>query len=512
MRSLDWPYLWSLLFRPDFWRAAGVVIVLATLAWTSATLLGLVLAVGRQWRWTWLKWLVGTYVWLFRSMPLLVLIVLVYNVPILMPSLEPVLGNPFWSGLIALVLSETAYITEIHRGAMLSVGSDQREAAAALGISYGQSMRRVVIPQAFRIALPGLGNQLVAIVKLTSLVSVISLAELLTTGERLYTQNFKVLETLLGVSIFYVLLVTIFSLLQSRVENRVDVRQRKTELVDDPDGPGSQAGERHSLELSKRRDVPRHEKPVVVRARGVTKKFGDVLALDGVDFDVHAGEVVTLVGTSGSGKSTFLRTFNGLEGKDGGTIEIVGSPTNTMTGQPNLSAGDRNLAGKKVGMVFQHFNLFPHLSVIENLMLAPRLHGERDSQALRQRCLELLHRVGMDRFERRYPYQLSGGQQQRVAIARALAMEPTIMLFDEPTSALDPELVGEVLDVMTELAAGGMTMIVVTHEMRFVRGVADWVVLMDSGQVVEQGTPDDLITSPRDERTARFFALETQGV
>lgn len=502
MNSLDWSYLFGLALEPQFWRAAGVVVILSILAWTTATLVGLIFAVARQWRWAGLKHAVGAYVWLFRSMPLLVLIVLVYNVPIAFPQLKPLLGNPFWAGLIAMVLSETAYITEIHRGAMLSVGKEQHEAAKALGLSYTQTMRRIVIPQAFRIALPSLGNQLVAIVKLTSLVSVISLAELLTMGERLYTQNFKVLETLLGVSMFYVLLVSVFSALQSRLEKRFDVRRRTTELS----GAADEDGMSEPVETVRpKARAARHQRPLALKVRTVTKSFGETKALDRINLDVRTGDVIALVGSSGSGKSTLLRTISKLEDRDAGSIDVTGSKN--YVGQ---KGGSRR--AHMVGMVFQHFNLFPHLTVLENLMLAPRLHGTRELSDLREHCTRLLRRVGMARYANRYPYQLSGGQQQRVAIARALAMEPAVLLFDEPTSALDPELVGEVLAVMTELAADGTTMIVATHEMRFVRQVADWVVLMEAGTIVEQGPPAEVMATPRDERTAQFFSLENQGV
>jgi general L-amino acid transport system ATP-binding protein len=218
-----------------------------------------------------------------------------------------------------------------------------------------------------------------------------------------------------------------------------------------------------------------------------------------VDLTVHQGEVVVIMGPSGSGKSTFIRTFNALEDFQKGSIVVDGMP---------LSNDVRNIDAirREVGMVFQQFNLFPHLTVLENLTLAPTLVRQRPKREVEQQALELLERVGIHEQARKYPGQLSGGQQQRVAIARSLCMEPRIMLFDEPTSALDPEMVQEVLEVMQELASDGITMVVVTHEVRFARKVASRVVLMADGQVVEEAPPEQFFTNPQHERSRQFLS------
>ena len=243
----------------------------------------------------------------------------------------------------------------------------------------------------------------------------------------------------------------------------------------------------------------------VVRAEAIRKSFGDNLVLDGIDLEVAAGEVLTIIGPSGSGKSTLLRCVNLLEPLDSGRIFLEGEEI-TRKGAPVSAIRQR------IGMVFQQFNLFPHLKVIDNLTLAARRIKRMPRQKAEARALELLARVGLEEKARQHPHQLSGGQQQRVAIARALMMEPHVMLFDEITSALDPELVGEVLVVMRDLAKTGMTMLVVTHEMQFAREVGDRVVFMDGGRIVEQGNPRDVLDRPREERTRRFLRRTLQLV
>jgi polar amino acid transport system ATP-binding protein len=241
----------------------------------------------------------------------------------------------------------------------------------------------------------------------------------------------------------------------------------------------------------------------VVRAEDVRKSFGDNLVLDGVDLTVNAGEALVVIGPSGSGKSTLLRCVNLLEPIDSGRIFFEGEEiTRKGVKVPAVR--------QKIGIVFQQFNLFPHLRALDNLTLAARRVGHIPRKEAEQRAHELLERVGLAEKARSYPHQLSGGQQQRVAIARALMMRPHVMLFDEVTSALDPELVGEVLVVMRDLARDGMTMLVVTHEMQFARDVGDHLIFMDEGKIVEQGKPTDVLDRPRAERTKRFLRRTLQ--
>jgi polar amino acid transport system ATP-binding protein len=249
--------------------------------------------------------------------------------------------------------------------------------------------------------------------------------------------------------------------------------------------------------------------PAMVKAEGVHKRFGRLEVLNGISLDVSRGEVMVMLGPSGSGKSTFLRCINHLEKINSGRLLVDGELVGYREAGDKLhELHEREVSRKRaeIGMVFQHFNLFPHMTALENVTLAPiQVLGIAREEA-RGRASDLLNRVGLGDKLSVYPVALSGGQQQRVAIARALAMEPKLMLFDEPTSALDPELVGDVLDAMRLLAHEGMTMIVVTHEMGFAREVADSVVFMDAGVVVESGKPEEVLGSPREERTRAFLS------
>ncbi|MET9345772.1 amino acid ABC transporter ATP-binding protein [Streptomyces termitum] len=246
-----------------------------------------------------------------------------------------------------------------------------------------------------------------------------------------------------------------------------------------------------------------------VELRAVRKSFGTTEVLRGIDLDVAAGEVAVVLGPSGSGKSTLLRTINHLEKVDGGSVRVDGSLVGyRRSGDKLYELREREILRQRtrIGFVFQNFHLFPHLTVLENITEAPVSALRRPRTAAEETARALLARVGLADKAEAYPKQLSGGQQQRVAIARALALEPGLLLFDEPTSALDPELVGEVLDVIRDLAAGGTTMIVVTHEIGFAREVADTVVFMDEGRIVERGTPAEVLDAPRHERTRAFLS------
>lgn len=237
----------------------------------------------------------------------------------------------------------------------------------------------------------------------------------------------------------------------------------------------------------------------MIEAKGLTKKFGKLTVFEDLNVNVNKGEVLVIIGPSGSGKSTFLRCLNHLEVPEAGTVTIEGQTLNLKNKKEYREIIE------KTGMVFQGFNLFPHMTVIQNVMVAPITVKKENAAKVRERAEKLIAKVGLSDKLDAYPSKLSGGQKQRVAIARALCMEPDIMLFDEPTSALDPELVGEVLNVMKELAEEGMTMVVVTHEMGFAREVADRVIFMDGGKIVEEDIPEEIFTNPKEDRTKAFL-------
>ncbi|KVN35042.1 amino acid ABC transporter permease/ATP-binding protein [Burkholderia pyrrocinia] len=510
--TFDWAYLASLAVNQDFWQASALVAWLSILTWTIGCAFGFLVALARTAGPAWLQKLATTYIWFFRSLPLLVLLIFVYNLPQVAPALQPVLSNPFWSGLLALVISETAYLAEIHRGGLLAVDIGQHEAAHALGVRAFGKYRMIVVPQAIRVALPSLGNQFITIVKLTSLVSVISLAEVLLVGQRLYTRNFLVIETLVAVSAYYVMIVTIFTFVLGRAEKRLDVTRRGGAEVAPSTTAESVSTKANPLStvvpMTNRRKL---SDEVVVELRDVRKSFGTKTVLNEVSMQVRIGEVVSIIGPSGSGKTTLVRTINGLQDIDGGEIVFRGKPwIDNLQGSYSVTSSFYDEV-THIGMVFQSFNLFPHLTVLDNVLLGPRYHKLGGEEELRDSAMGNLRKVGMDAHAMKYPHQLSGGQKQRVAIARALAMKPKVMLFDEPTSALDPELVGEVLQAIELLATEGMTMIIVTHEMRFATRISDRIVMMESGRIVAYKTAAELASEPADSRLRKFIT-HAEGV
>lgn len=493
-KGFNWNYFFNELINPNFAKASGTVISLSGLAWLSALVFGLLLALGNRSKRLVLVKITAFYIWLFRSLPLLVLLIYIYSLPRFWQASSVVLSNPFWAGLIALILSESAYMAEIHRGALQAISKDQIDAGRALGLRYWSIQAKIVFPQALRIALPPLTNQFVTIIKLTSLVSVISLTEILLVGQQLYTRNFLVIETLTIVAIYYVAIVTIVTWLIKRFEVSLDVTKRSNIAT-------IEANEFKSIS-NKENNLLSTSKPskYVLELQHLSKNYGNTKVLKDINLDVNWGDVISIIGPSGSGKTTLIRTINGLSDLDEGTIKFEGIPF-INGGQIH----DKQFYNRIVhlGMVFQNYNLFPHKTVLDNLLLAPEYHG-KDLAITKQLALALLDKVGMLDHAYKYPHQLSGGQQQRVAIARALVMEPSIMLFDEPTSALDPELVNEVLQVIAKLATEGMTMLIVTHEMSFAFKVSNRILFMEEGQIIHDDLPNVLKNSD-DKRLQQFL-------
>jgi len=490
--EFDVRYAISLLWNREFWSATLLVVELSMLAWLSGIVFGFFLALGKSSNRIWLKQLCSGYIWFFRSLPLLVLLILIYNLPQVFPPTGAVLSNPFLAGLIGMILNESAYIAEIHRSGLVAIPKGQGEAGRSLGLGRLALQSRIIIPQTIRVTLPALANEYVNIVKLTSLVSVISLYEILAVGQRLYTQNFRVLETMLGVAFYYVFIVTVVGWLLSYLERRLDFTSaRNTSPTAGPSGTSS--------DILPVRETATGE--TALELVGARKSYGNLEVLKSIDLSIKRGQVVSIIGPSGSGKTSLIRAMNGLEPLDKGKVLLDGKPFLDADAGKVVPSLDQAV---DIGMVFQNFNLFPHKTVLENVTLAPEYHKRGSKLACELSARAILQKVGLSEHVHKYPHQLSGGQAQRVAIARAMAMQPSMILFDEPTSALDPELVGDVLRCIEDLASEGMTMVIVTHEMEFAFKVSDRVIFMEKGVVVKDAAPADMMRSS-DQRITRFI-------
>ncbi len=492
------------LLSPFLLQGALIAVEIAVVAMAAGTLLGLGLALARLSDHKVLSGAAWSYIWFVRGTPLLLQLVFIYDA---LPAVGITLDN-VTTAVIGFSLNEAAFSAEIIRGGILAVGRNQTVAAASLGMGTLLSLRRIVLPQAMRAIMPGLGNQAISMIKGTSIASVIFVNELTFRAEQIVGQNFRFFTVFAAAGLIYLLITSLVAVGQAMLERRFDyLRQR-------PSAKAAVANEdpSQSLPVAETGTVPTEvedSRPFVV-AYNVQKSYGGREILKGIDFEVRRGEVIVLMGPSGSGKSTFLRLVNHLEALDWGEIQVGGRFVGYERGPGGLRPL-RNLAKARaearIGMVFQHFDLFNHLTALDNVVEAPVRVYREDIAAARARGLKLLQSVGLGDQAGQLPHTLSGGQQQRVAIARALAIRPRLMLFDEPTSALDPERVGEVLAVIRSLAASGMTMLVVTHEVRFAREVADRVVFMDEGVIVEQGPPAEILDRPTQERTRRFLRM-----
>jgi polar amino acid transport system permease protein len=499
---------------------ALTAIEIAALAMVGGVILGLVFALMRLSTLPPLRGAAWFYIWFIRGTPVILQLVFLYDA-------LPVVGiklDSFTTAVVGFMLNEAAFSAEIIRGGILSVDRKQALAAASFGMGPFLTLRRIILPQAMRAILPGMANQTISMIKGTSIASVIFVNELTFRSQQIVGQNFKFFTVFAAAGIIYLIMTSAVALAQFYLEKYYSLEtSKKTSAKAIPAGEVTAGSDSNapmpsptawmdSLQTT-RTEGATPDQPFVI-CRNVQKSYGDREILRGIDLVVQRGEVVVLMGPSGSGKSTLLRLVNHLEPLDWGEITVDGK----YVGYQNQIGGGlkptRNVAkaraDARIGMVFQHFNLFDHLTALENIMEAPiHVYGET-TEKMRALAVNLLRMVGLANHADHLPHRLSGGQQQRVAIARALAISPRLMLFDEPTSALDPELVGEVLAVIRRLAEAGMTMIVVTHEVRFARDVADRVIFMDEGQIVEQGPPGDVLDRPKHERTQRFLRMVEQ--
>ncbi|NTJ62723.1 amino acid ABC transporter permease/ATP-binding protein [Agrobacterium rhizogenes] len=512
----------------------GRTLLLTALAAVSGSILGTALALARVSKSPLLASLSWGYIWLLRSIPMIVLLLVLNNLGYLyetisigVPFTDKVLFDypttqlltPFAAAFLGLTLNQSAFFAEIVRGGILSVDQGQLEAAASLGLSRRRQAFRIVLPQAMRSILPTGFNEIIGLAKSTSVVYVLALPELFYTVQVIYRRNLEVIPLLMVATVWYLVIMTVLSIAQHYIERyfskgavrnptplpfRAFFRRFHRPLPATADGrsdTGALAAFRSVTDL--------RAKGGAVRIHGISKSFGALKVLDDIELNLPAGSVTAIIGPSGSGKSTLLRAINHLERVDSGFISVDGELVGyTQRGEVLYELKEKDILKRRtdIGMVFQNFNLFPHLTVLENIIEAPiQVRGlDRDEAIVFAR--ELLARVGLSDKIDAYPRQLSGGQQQRVAIARALALRPKVLLFDEPTSALDPELVGEVLDVIKELARTGTTLVIVTHEIGFAREVADSIVFMEGGHVIEAGSPTQILNDARHPRTRAFLA------
>ncbi|MBB3258183.1 polar amino acid transport system permease protein [Paraburkholderia bannensis] len=470
------------------------------------------------------------FVWLFRSIPPIVLLLLLNNLGYLYETVwigvpfthltfyngpTTDLISPFLAAVVGLSLNHAAFAAEAFRGGILSVDQGQREAAAALGLPHARQAWRIVLPQAMRAVLPTAFNDVIGLAKGTSVVYILAMPDLFYTVQIVYHRNLEVIPLLMVATIWYLVILTVLSAIQVHIERHyargaTRSQPQRSALVSSllkpfaraKTGPVANEAPQGDAGWAQRRNGAR------VGIHNVSKSFGSLKVLDNVSLTVPPGSVTVILGQSGSGKSTLLRSINHLESVDDGFIDIDGELVGyRREGRTLYELKEKDILRHRaeVGMVFQNFNLFPHLSVLDNITEAPIAAGVPRAQA-RAEARALLARVGLADKADAWPRQLSGGQQQRVAIARALALKPKVLLFDEPTSALDPELVNEVLDVIRQLARSGTTLVIVTHEIGFAREVADTIVFMDGGRVVEAGPPAQVLGNPSHSRTREFLS------
>ncbi|WP_028934455.1 amino acid ABC transporter permease/ATP-binding protein [Pseudonocardia spinosispora] len=495
------------LTSPLVWQGARTTLLLGLVTYLLSFVVAVPLALGRTSGRRWLSHPCTAWIWLFRGVPLIVLLIFVYNaLPEAVPALRDTLSDPFVAAAVALVLGESAYIAEALRTGLLAVEKEQKDAGRALGFGPLAVQRVVVLPIAIRVCVPALGNEFISNLKNTSLASVISLVELTLSGQRLYTQNFAILESLSAVAVMYLIMVTLLTVAQRFVEARLG--RHMTSVAE----PGSDTPHEGRAPVSAVRAVGAdrsHEGDTVLEVRNIHKTYGQQVVLRDVSLQVRRGDVCVLLGRSGSGKSTLLRCLNRLETPESGLVLLNGSPLGYTQRRGEPRPAPEYVVSRRrreLGMVFQRFSLFPHLTAAENVAVAPRVHRLVPDAAALDYAVSYLEEVGLGGHASKYPGQLSGGQQQRVAIARALAMQPGAVLLDEPTSALDPESIGEVLLVLQQLARAGRTMVIASHELNFARTVADRIVFMASGEIAEESPPDKFFTEP-DTEPARNFLL-----
>jgi polar amino acid transport system permease protein len=524
---------------PFLWRGLLLTVEISVLSLAIAWPLAVFLAAMRARKSRWIRALTAPYIWIMRGTPILLQLIFWYN---FLPEIGLRLSARA-TAILGLALSEVAFSAEIIRGGIQAVPPTQPAAAAALGMGNWLVLRRIVLPQALRAISPALSNNAIVMIKNTSLASVISVGELTLRSQQIVAANFRYVPVFLSAGALYLVATSFVAIVQNRSESHIDLQKRGMRTVRASVGrEGVTPMRRRRKDLNPTLEWDQFVEPArtpamnirqqlvttlaapdsympdpdeggdapFVLIRDVEKSFHGKRVLRGVSLSIERGAVIVVVGPSGAGKTTLLYAINHLEPVDSGEIRIGGRELTHRRGA-HRGPSARNIAQARaqarIGIVFQRFNLFDHMTVVENIMEAPLRVYKLDAEQVRRDAESLLAWAGLLGYEDHYPHQLSGGQQQRVAIVRALACRPKLMLFDEPTSALDPQLVGDVLRLIRDLAEMGMTMVVVTHELAFAREVATEIVFMADGRVVERGTPDRVLDQPCEERTQDFLKV-----
>lgn len=479
--------------RENRWRLIVdgllVTIEITVLAGLIGTILGFFICLWLRCRNRTIAMLAKGFCHLMEGIPGLVVLMIIYFVVFASVKIAPVTV-----GIISFSLIFAVSVAGILNTGIGTIDSGQWEAAQALGFGRWRTFVRIIMPQAVRQVLPIYRGEFVSMLKLTSIVGYISIEDLTKAGDIIRSRTYEAFFPLISTAVIYFLISALAAFLIGRVESGLDVKRRPRRY---PKGVDVDAAAERSDFVQKDDRMAVYEREELIHVEHLRKEYADVTPLKDVNAVICRGEVITIIGPSGTGKSTFLRCLNRLETPTDGHVTVFGSDT----GNPGT---DLCRLRERMGMVFQNFNLFPHMTVIENIMLAPTLLKGESKQAAFSYGMQLLKSVGMAQKALAYPDELSGGQKQRAAIARTLAMRPEIVLFDEPTSALDPTMVGEVLSVIRRLAAQGLTMMIVTHEMKFAKDVSTRIFYMDEGEIYEEGTPEEIFNIPQRERTRTF--------
>ena len=473
---------WQLILK-GLW----VTVQTTVFAGLIGTLLGFLFCLCIRSRRQAVRWTARTFATLLQGIPELVVLMITFFVIFGAVEIEPILV-----GIIAFSIVFAVSVAEILNTGIEAIDRGQWEAAISLGFGKSGTFRRVILPQAVRHVLPLYKGEFVAMMKLTSIVGYISIEDLTKIGDIIRSRTYEAFFPLIAIAIIYFLLSALIIWGIGRIEVKIDPKHRPRRF---PAGFAPETVESGEENVQEEIQVCKDE---LIRIEHLKKVYPGATPLEDVNAVIHRGEVITVIGPSGTGKSTMMRCINRLEDPTSGKVMVFGKDTGDRK-------TDLRMLRRRTGMVFQSFNLFGHLTVIENIILAPVVLKGIPAKKACALGMKLLRTVGMAAKALNYPDELSGGQKQRVAIARTLAMNPEIILFDEPTSALDPTMVGEVLSVIRSLAKQGLTMMIVTHEMKFARDVSTRIFYMDQGEIYEDGSPEQIFEHPQKERTRQFI-------